>query len=373
MGFVDLTKAYDSVDRSLLWKVLECYGVPPTMLSIIRQFHDGMRGRVRTDDGEYSEWFSIGQGLRQGCVLAPLLFNISFTAVLTVALATFREDPDVSGDLVRVRKREKGEFHQECAVAWDATDATTAVAVEESASLWSMLYADDACIVSRTPSSLEKMMTVIVTACREFGLTVSEAKTETMLLHSQTGTLGINAAGQAYKQANNFVYLGGSIAENGDLSVEIKRRVQRAWASYQKYKVQLYNQPSAALPLKVRMVKAEAVEALLYGCVTWTMHNAHYNLLRTAHHALLRRCLGWHKRNRTDHVLSYRETLAKTGCESVETTVRKRALHFAGFVTRISSRRIPNMFRSTDSRKWTGTAVQWQTQGLAPLPPATGA
>ena len=89
------------------------------------------------------------------------------------------------------------------------------------------------------------------------------------------------------------------------------------------------------------MVKAEAVEALLYGCVTWTMHNAHYNLLRTAHHALLRRCLGWHKRNRTDHVLSYRETLAQTGCESIETTVRKRRLHFAGFVTRMSSRRIP--------------------------------
>ena len=132
---------YDSVDRSLPWKALECYGVPHTMLSIIRHFHDGMRGRVRTDDGEYSGWFSIGQGLRQGCVLAPLLFNIFFTAVLTVALASFCEDPDVSGYLVRVRKSEKGEFHQECAVAWDAPDATTAVAVEEPSSLWSMLYA----------------------------------------------------------------------------------------------------------------------------------------------------------------------------------------------------------------------------------------
>ena len=125
-----------------------------------------------------------------------------------------------------------------------------------------MLYGDDACIASRTSSSLEKMMTVIVTACQEFGLTVSEENTEKMLLHSQTETLVINAAGKTYKQANNLVYLGGSIAESGDLSMEIKRRVQRAWASYHKYKVQLYNQPSAAIPLTVRMVKAEAVEAL---------------------------------------------------------------------------------------------------------------
>ncbi|MEM7457337.1 MAG: hypothetical protein AAF456_23580, partial [Planctomycetota bacterium] len=112
--------------------------------------------------------------------------------------ATFREDPDISGDRVRVWKREKGEYHQECAVAWDSPDATTAVAVEES--IWSTLYANDACIISRTSSSLFKMMTVIVTACREFGLTVPEAKTETMLVRSQTGTLGINAAGQVYKK-----------------------------------------------------------------------------------------------------------------------------------------------------------------------------
>ncbi|CAM9684139.1 unnamed protein product, partial [Sphacelaria rigidula] len=89
------------------------------------------------------------------------------------------------------------------------------------------------------------------------------------------------------------------------------------------------------------MIKAEAVEALLYRCVTWTPLSGHYSILRTAHRALLRRCLGWHKRNRADHVLSYRETLARRGCESTETTVRKRRLHFAGFVTRMSPERIP--------------------------------
>ena len=47
-----------------------------TMLAVIRQFYDGMRVRIRTDDGECSAWFGVGKGLRQRCVLAPLLFNI---------------------------------------------------------------------------------------------------------------------------------------------------------------------------------------------------------------------------------------------------------------------------------------------------------
>ena len=58
---------------------------------------------------------------------------------------------------------------------------------EEPQTLWGMLYADDAGIVSRSPEGLENMMTVIVTACAAFGLTVSEAKTEIMCLQTKGG------------------------------------------------------------------------------------------------------------------------------------------------------------------------------------------
>ena len=82
--FINLTKAYDSVDRTLLWDVLARFGVPPRMLAVMRQFHDGMQACVRLDDGECSDKFDMGQGLRQGCVLAPQLFNMFFTALLRV-------------------------------------------------------------------------------------------------------------------------------------------------------------------------------------------------------------------------------------------------------------------------------------------------
>ena len=156
MCFIDLQKAYDSVDRSHLWKVLARYGVPAKLISIIRQFHDGMRACVRLDSGETSEWFAVEQGLRQGCVIAPDLFNIFFVAVLTVAFDRFSIDKAVLDDFVRVVAR--GDLTK---------DAAKRV-------LWAMLYADDAGIASQSQASLEKMMTAIVEVCAAFGLIVSE-------------------------------------------------------------------------------------------------------------------------------------------------------------------------------------------------------
>ena len=58
------------------------FGVPQNMISVIRQFHDGMRTCVRLDDRVYSGWYTVEQGPRQGFVFAPLLFNIFFVAVI---------------------------------------------------------------------------------------------------------------------------------------------------------------------------------------------------------------------------------------------------------------------------------------------------
>ena len=70
MCFIDLTKACDSVDRTLLWTAFARFGVTPRMLAVIRQFHDGLRACGRLDDGECSNIFDGEQSLRQGRVLA---------------------------------------------------------------------------------------------------------------------------------------------------------------------------------------------------------------------------------------------------------------------------------------------------------------
>ena len=159
MCFVDLQKAYDSVDRELLWKVLARAGVPDEMIAAIRQFHDGMQAQVHMDDGELSDWFEVMQGLRQGCVLSPLLFNIFFAAAIEVVLVRFSEDDTILKDLVYLE--------EEAGVG-------TGIPLERARrAVWGTLYADDAGVVSRSQEGLMRMMATIVEVFAAFILTMS--------------------------------------------------------------------------------------------------------------------------------------------------------------------------------------------------------
>ena len=84
MTFVDLTKAFDTVSREGLWKIMAKFGCPAKFIAMVRQFHDGMLARVQ-NDGEFSDPFPVTNGVKQGCVLASTLFSMMFSAVLTDA------------------------------------------------------------------------------------------------------------------------------------------------------------------------------------------------------------------------------------------------------------------------------------------------
>ena len=145
-----------------------------------------------------------------------------------------------------------------------------------------------------------------------------------------------------YKQTVEFVYLGGAISADWDFrNVEVTRRIQRAWACFGRYKMDIYDRPSVRLCLKVRMLKTEVLETLLYGCITWSPSKADYDKIRKVHCLMLSRCLRWRKQTREDHILSYANALLRTDSESFETTVRRRRILFAGFVARMGEGLLP--------------------------------
>ncbi|VDL96991.1 unnamed protein product [Schistocephalus solidus] len=78
---MDLKKAFDTVNRDGLWKVMPKFGCPERLTHMVHQLHDGMTARV-TDNGTVSEAFAVTNGVKQGCVHAPALFNLMFSAML---------------------------------------------------------------------------------------------------------------------------------------------------------------------------------------------------------------------------------------------------------------------------------------------------
>ena len=68
--FIDYAKAFDCVDHNRLWKILKEMGIPDHLTCLLRNLYAGQEATVRTGHGT-RDWFQIGKGVRQGCILSP--------------------------------------------------------------------------------------------------------------------------------------------------------------------------------------------------------------------------------------------------------------------------------------------------------------
>ena len=73
--FTDYAKAFDCVDRNKLWRILKEMGIPDHLTCLLRNLYADQEATVRTGHGT-TDWFQIGKGVRQGCILSPCLFNL---------------------------------------------------------------------------------------------------------------------------------------------------------------------------------------------------------------------------------------------------------------------------------------------------------
>ena len=84
MTFIDQTKAFDTVNRDLLWNILHKFGCPPSFIAMLQQFHTGMCAQV-VMAGSQSSNLHAEMGVNQGCVLAPIIFNQFLIAITLVS------------------------------------------------------------------------------------------------------------------------------------------------------------------------------------------------------------------------------------------------------------------------------------------------
>ena len=162
--FIDLRKSYDSINREALWSILQSsYHLPAKLISIIRAVHDGSRAAVRAY-GRVSECFDVTSGVRQGCVLAPTLFNLYFDAVIHMSL-----------DSHQVQNKGVG-----IAYLHNAKLVGNRRKLQLETLVTDLEYADDMALLADSCNDLEAMLTTLSTHCSAFGLSISCSKTKTM-------------------------------------------------------------------------------------------------------------------------------------------------------------------------------------------------
>ena len=74
-AYVSLTKAFDCVDHNKLWKILKEIGLPDHLTCLLRNLYGGQEATVRTRHGT-TDWFKVGKGVHQGCILSHWFFNL---------------------------------------------------------------------------------------------------------------------------------------------------------------------------------------------------------------------------------------------------------------------------------------------------------
>ena len=323
--FVDLTKAFDTVNRDGLWHVLKKLGCPEKFVSVVKSLHDGMEARV-LDQGSFSATFNVSNGVKQGCVLAPTLFSIMFAMLIRDAF----HDTDDAGIYLKYRT-DGGIFNLR------RLRAKTKVA---QTLIRELLFADDCAIMAHTLEHIQKLMDCFANAAKRFGLTISLKKTEVMLQPRPGSSppkpdLFVNDT--PLNVVDKFCYLGSVLSQNAEIDDDITRRISAASAAFGRLESRLWKERGVRLSTKVAVYKAVVITTLLYGCESWTTYRRHVRSLDQFHMRCLRRIARIKWQDKTPST----EVLRRCEIPGIEAFVIKAQLRWVGHVHRMSDSRIP--------------------------------
>ena len=197
LNFIDFAKAFDSVHHSTLWKILESYGFPKKVINILKSMYEG--NQCSEHGGQQSEWFQIKSGVRQGCVISPLLFLVAIDWVMKTATSD----------------KPRG-------IVWNSFER-----LEDED------FADDIALVSHSYADIQEKTNRIEQTAKSVGLRVNLAKTKTMRINAKT-TMEINLNGQNLENVNKFKYLGSYLTADSNIEKEIQTRIALASAAFQR-------------------------------------------------------------------------------------------------------------------------------------------
>ncbi|BHF60852.1 hypothetical protein SprV_0100382100 [Sparganum proliferum] len=327
--FVDLTKAFDTVNREGLWKIMRKFGCPERFIEMVRQLHDGMMARV-TENGAVSEAFAATNGVKQGCVLAPTLFSLMFSAML---MDSYRDERPPG---IRMAYRVDGHLLNQRRMHFQSRVSTTTV--------HELLFADDCALNTTSEEDMQRSMDLFAAACENFGLVINTQKTVVMHQPPPNSATAPNAPqisvnGTQLPVVENFPYLGSTLSGNTKIDDEVANRISKASQAFGRLRSTVWNRHGLQLSTKLKMYKAVILPTLLYGAENWTVYTKQARRLNHFHLSCLRCILRLNWQNRIPDT----DVLERTGILSIYTMLRQIQLLWSGHLVRMDDERLSKL------------------------------
>ena len=196
--FVDYQKAFDSINHNFMWEILRCYGLPDRLIQIVKNLYKNSVCAVNIS-GTLSNWFKVTSGVRQGCLLSPLLFAV----IIDWITRTFDKESDTSGVTICTRRSSR----------------------EPEVSLKDLDYADDIALLECSRHCLQKSSSKVEEISSRTGLTFNAEKCRTMSVNDKSNAPIRVLSNEYAKEVHSFSYLRSLVTDDGKSSKEIQRRI----------------------------------------------------------------------------------------------------------------------------------------------------
>ena len=208
--------------------------IPDHLICLLRNLYAGQEARVRIGHGT-TDWFQIGKGVRQGCILSPCLFNFYAEYIMRNAGLEGQVGIKMAGRNIN-----------------------------------NLRYAEDTILMAESEEELKSLLMKVKMESEKVGLKVNIQKMKIMASGPITSW---EIEGEIVETVSDFIFGGSKITADGDCSHEIKRRLllgRKVMTNLDS----IFKSRDITLPTKVCLVKAMVFPVVMYGCESWTVKKA---------------------------------------------------------------------------------------------------
>lgn len=306
-NFIDFEKAFDSLHRDSLWKIMRHYGIPQKLVSITQLLYTDFSSAVVCDD-KLTDSFHIKTGVKQGCILSPFLFIMAVDWLMNTT----------------IKGKQRG-------IRWTLTSM-----------LEDLDFADDLCLLSSRQKNIQEKTSDLDRNSQKIGLKVHTGKTK--LLKSRSTTPNpVTIKGKAIEEVEVFTYLGSKMSSDGNSEIEVQARLAKARYAYVNLRP-VWNSGKFSTTTKIRLFRSNVLSVLLYGAETWKWTKCISHSIEVFQNRCLRRIfkIFW------PNTISNQDLLKRAGLPSLTSEIKRRRWRWMGHVLRMPSTALPRI-----ALKWT--------------------